>query len=412
VQTLDNAAAREHAVLGAMLSLARPASDRDAILEVVRGLGSLQLDPTRAVERTHLLVLWSRLGTYDSSLLDRLLWTERLLWEHAAFILPIERYPEVAFEMRRFAGGSGAWQRRVREWITANERFRGAVLERLRVDGALPSRVFARPDHVVSWRSSGWTGGRDVTQMLQFLSQRGDIMVAGRQGGQRLWDLTERVAPAGAEHLDAQEFARRRLVGLVRRLGFATERELRERLTIVSRDEFSAALHHLQDTGVLREVRVTFADGNTAEAFALAEAPGAHDTSPRTTLLSPFDPLIKDRERTERLFGFRYRMEMYVPRAERQFGYFVLPILHRNHLIGRIDPTMDRKKSQFTVGAIHLEPGAPRGTPTGKAVTSAMRNLADFLGASSLRVNAMPHRWRPLLPRERNGALSPVRCRD
>jgi uncharacterized protein len=388
VQTLGNAAARELAVEGAMLSFSRPKSDRAAILAVIRGLGSLQMDPTRAVERTHLLVLWSRLGTYDTSVLDQLLWTERLLWEHAAFILPIERYPEVAFEMRRFATGSGAWQRRVREWLAANERFRSAILGRLREDGPLPSRAFARPDYVVPWRSSGWTGGRDVTQMLQFLSQRGDILVAGRQGGQRLWDLTERVAPAGAEELDVHEFARRRLVGLVGRLGFATERELRERLTILSRDEFSAALRELMNERALRSVRVTFADGDTAEALALPDRLAAQDTSPRTTLLSPFDPLIKDRERTVRLFKFRYRLEMYVPRAKREYGFFVLPILHENRLIGRIDPAMDRKASRLTVGAIHLEPGAPRGGSTSKAVTSAVHNLAEFLGAASVEIRA------------------------
>lgn len=415
MQTLDNAAARELAVDGAMLSFSRPTSDRDAILAVVRGLGSLQMDPTRAVERTHLLVLWSRLGTYDTEVLDRLLWSERLLWEHAAFILPIERYPEVAFEMRRFATGSGSWQRRVREWVAANEPLRGAILGRLKAEGPLPSRAFAAPAGVVSWRSTGWTGGRDVTQMLQFLSQRGEIAVAGRQRGQRLWDLPERVLPVGAEQLDAPEYTRRRLIGIVRRLGFATERELRERLTIVPPGEVSVALHELVDKRSLRKVQATFADGKTAEAFALASGAAKKSSSARTTLLSPFDPLIKDRERTERLFDFRYRLEMYVPRGERQFGYFVLPILHQNRLIGRIDPAMDRKASRLTVGRVHLEPGAPRGASTGTAVTSAVRNLADFLGADSVDIGSMPKGWpaaRIAAPRNQNSAFSSTRCRD
>jgi uncharacterized protein len=396
VEVLDSAATRELAIRGAMLSLARPGSDQEGILAVVRGLGSLQIDPTRAVERTHLLVLWSRLGGYDTGELDRLLWEERLLWEHAAFILPIERYPEVAFEMRRFATGRGAWQRRVRDWLAANKSFRAAVLARLRADGPLPSRAFTRPADVTPWRSSGWTGGRDVTQMLQFLSQRGDIMVAGRHGGQRLWDLADRVMPPAGEELSALEFARRRLVGLVRRLGFATQRELRERLTIVSPGEFSAALRELTTEGRLRSVRVTLDDASPIDAFATSDVVAEDQACARSTLLSPFDPLIKDRDRTERLFGFRYRLEMYVPRGQREFGYFVLPILHGGRLIGRIDSAMDRKASRLTVRAIHLERGASRGASPGQAVTSAVRDLADFLGADSVQIDSMPDGWRAL----------------
>jgi uncharacterized protein len=229
--------------------------------------------------------------------------------------------------------------------------------------------------------------GAGLARCQQIVSRGGSGSTSGG------WSAAVAGLHAEGEELSALEFARRRLVGLVRRLGFATERELRERLTIVSPDEFAAALRELATESTLRSVRVTLDDGNQIEAFAMSKAAADDQGHARTTLLSPFDPLIKDRDRTERLFGFRYRLEMYVPRAQREFGFFVLPILHAGRLIGRIDPAMDRKASRFTVRAIRLESGAPPGASTIKAVTSAVRDLADFLGADTVQVDSMPDAW-------------------
>ncbi len=393
--------ARRLAVRAALLEGPRPSADRNGILEVVRGLGSLQIDPTRAVERTHLLVLWSRLGPYDPRDLDRLRFDDRLLFEYAAYIMPTESYAEQAFAMERFATRDGAWERRVRDWMAENDALRQSILQRLEAEGPLPSRLFVAPPGTTDWKSSGWTGGRNVPQMFEFMSRRGEIMVAGREGGQRLWDLAERVVqrPMPRHGVTAEEFAERRVRNALTRLGFADTREIRDRVPILPSADVRAAIDRLIRDGAIRHV--TLETDPEAEVFMLADdlplidAVGGRGWRPRTTLLSPFDPLIRDRERTERLFGFRFRLEMYVPKELRKFGFFVLPILHDDQLIGRVDPKMDRRQRVLDVRAVHVEPDAPIDDPeVGQAVGAAIRELGTFLRAKQVRFESMPEGWR------------------
>ena len=175
----------------------RPSPDADGILDVVRDLGCLQLDPTNVVARSHLLVLWSRLGTYDPAHLDALLWTEHRLfedWAHAASIVLTEEYPVFSALKRDFGRGNSVHAMRVRDWMARNSTLRRHILTELRRNGPLPSRYFedkAKED----WQSTGWTAGRNVDRMLEFLWAQGRIMVAERVGAQKLWDLTERCLP-------------------------------------------------------------------------------------------------------------------------------------------------------------------------------------------------------------------------
>jgi len=370
-------------------------------MAVVRGLGSLQIDPTRAVERTHLLVLWSRLGPYDPRDLDRLRFTDRRLFEYAAFIMPTESYPEQSFAMDRFGTRDGAWERRVRDWMAENDALRQSILKRLKADGPLPSRVFVAPPGTTDWKSSGWTGGRNVPQMFELMSRRGEILVAGREGGQRLWDLAERVVqqPPQRDAIDAEAFADRRVRSAVARLGFADRREIRDRVPILPAAEAQAAIDRLIADGSLQ--RVDLRADPEREAFMLAEDLPLIDSltgrgwRPRTTLLSPFDPLIRDRERTERLFGFHFRLEMYVPKDLRKFGFFVLPILYGDRLIGRVDPKMDRRRRVLDVRAVHVEPDAPvDDAAVGHAVGDAIRELGTFLRAEEVRYGSVPEGWR------------------
>jgi uncharacterized protein YcaQ len=361
--------ARRLAVRGALLSGTRPAADAEGIMAVVRHLGALQVDPTRAVERTHLLVLFSRLGPFDPALLDRLLWEERRLFEYRANIVLTERFPEQQVLMRAFGTGGRAWDNRAAAWVAQNDAFRRQILAQLRREGPLPSRAFIAGPEVTNWRSSGWTGGRNVGQMLELMWQRGEILIAGRVGGQRLWDLAERVLPEWTprEKLSREAFLERRAERFVRRLGLATRDEIASRLPLVRPAQGRALVDRLESDG--RLVRVEVAEGS-GEPVNLGAGPlflhrddeaAVRDVAdgrwqPRTTLLSPFDPLIYDRERTERLFGFRYRLEMYVPKEQRQFGYFVLPILHGDRLVGRLDPMMDRRSGALTIRSLVMEP--------------------------------------------------------
>jgi len=401
VPTLSAEVARRLAVRASLLEGPRPSPDRNGIMEVVRGLGSLQIDPTRAVERTHLLVLWSRLGPYDPRDLDRLRFEDRLLFEYAAFLRPTESYPEQAFAMERFATREGAWERRVRDWMAENVALRKAILKRLRAEGPLPSRVFVAPPGTTDWKSSGWTGGRNVPQMFEFMSRRGEILVAGREGGQRLWDLAERVVgdlePRKA--LIPERFAEGRVQAALARLGAGDLNEIRDRVPILHTPDIRAAIDRLLADGTLARVKLEAQP--EADAYMLAadlpliDSVAGPGWQPRTTLLSPFDPLIRDRERTERLFGFHFRLEMYVPKKMRKFGFFVLPILHGDRLIGRVDPKMDRKRRVLHVRAVHAEPDAPVDDPAvGHAVGDAIRELGTFLRAEEVRYESTPEGWR------------------
>jgi uncharacterized protein len=273
------------------------------VLETVRKLGFLQIDVVQPVERPQHIVLFSRLGpSYDRAELDRLLWDEKKLFEWNAFIYPIERLPEVRARIRRFRRSRRTSSERwVRDFLTENRAFRRYVLRELEQNGPLLSRHFED-------RSKGererhrWWGPRKVGLMLLSLHVYGEIAIVGRQGQQRLWDLAERWWPQ-TETMSSREADR-----------------LRDELT-------------------LRTQGVRLVKGEW-EAHAEAVDGPVPD---RAVLLSPFDRLVYDRARAEALWGFRYRLEMFVPKAKREYGYYVLPLLVGDELVGRAEPRFDRK---------------------------------------------------------------------
>ena len=277
-----------------------------SLLETVRRLGFLQIDPISTVAPPQYLVPWSRLGRYDTAELDRLLWEEKQLFEWGAFIRPIEDLRLIRARMRR-RRGKYAWERRGTELLRANARFKRFLLRELEDRGPLLSREIV-DDSVRTWTSHGWYGNRNVALMLDILHGRGVVAIVGRRNGQRLWDLAERWYPE-TETVPLRE----------------ADRELAER-------RFRALGVRLTPRGW--EAHPDADDGPIPD---------------RVTLLSPFDRLVHDRDRAEALFGFRYRLEMYVPKAKREYGYYVLPILVGDRLVGRVEPRLDRKTRTLEV---------------------------------------------------------------
>jgi hypothetical protein len=304
-------------------------------LDTVRHLGFLQIDPISTVAPPQQLVLWSRLGPYDVGELERLLWDEKALFEWNAYIWPIESLPLVKTLMRRRRRSRHyKHERWSAEFLRRNARFKRYVLRELERNGPLPSRALEhesvpRPDEPHRW----W-GAREVTMMLEILHAYGVVAVAGRDGRQRLWDLAERVYP------DVQEMS------------------VREAERALAEQRFRAL-------GV-RRTRAGW------EAHPAADARPVHD---RVTFLSPFDRLIHDRDRAEALFDFRYRLEMYVPKAKREYGYYVLPILVGDQLVGRIEPRLDRETGELEV--LGMWGDAAR-------ADEALASLAAWLGAASI----------------------------
>jgi uncharacterized protein YcaQ len=377
---------------------------------VARDLGCVQLDPISAVDRSHRLVWRSRVGNYAPAHLDQVLWQERHLfeyWAHCASLVLTEDYPLHHLMMRRYPGRGSAWSERTREWMRQNAKLRRYLLSEIRRHGPVASRQLEEGGlDPQDWVSSGWTSGRNVSRMLDFLLMQGKIMVAGRAGGQKLWDLSERVLPPWTprERLTEREIVRRAAERSLRALGVATPRQigwhfLRGRYTDLPR-----ALAELERKGHLAPVQVRDGAGapwsgewyiHSADLPLLAGLANG-DWLPRTTLLSPFDNLICDRSRTEQLFNFKFRIEIYVPQSQRKFGYYVLPILHGDRLIGRIDPLMDRARGRLRVNAVYSEPGAPADRATGRAVADGVQELASFLGATAIDYDSrrLPAGWK------------------
>ena len=306
------------------------------VLQTVRRLGFLQIDPISTVAPPQRLVLWSRLGPYDPGELDRLLWKERKLFEWSAFIWPIEDFPLIRARMRR-RRGKYKFEQQGAEFLRTNTRFKRHLLRELETRGPLPSREI-EADLMVSRDPHDWWGSRKVSLMLELLEGRGVVAVAGRQGKQRLWDLAERWYPE-AESIPWPE-ARRQL------------EEKRRRSLGVRYEKGEWHAHPDAEDAPIRK---------------------------RVTFLSPFDRLIHDRDRAEALWDYRYRLEMYVPKAKREYGYYVLPILRGDRLIGRIDPVLDRKTGVLKVNSVHWEPDVK---PV--SLQRPLRELAKFIGADSI----------------------------
>jgi uncharacterized protein YcaQ len=393
--TLTPTQARRLAITRQRLAGPAPGGGPAEMLELVREIGCLQLDPISVVARSHLLVLFSRLGAYDPSTLDELMWQDRQLfeyWAHCASIVPTSDYPLHRPMMERYGATQSAYHVRLREWVAANDALRRHIVERLEREGSLPSKRF-EGDQAEGWLSTGWTNGRNVSRMLDYLWIKGEIMVAGRAGGQKLWDLAARCLPADTPTaaLPERELVRQAAQRSLRALGVARPAHIQRHFIRGRYPGLARALGDLEAEGRIVKARIV-QDGRDwpgpwhvhADDLALIDRLARDDWEPRTTLLSPFDNLICDRDRTELLFGFRFRIEIYVPKAKREFGYYVLPVLHGDRLIGRVDPAFDRSRRRLVVNAIHVEPAAPRGVETRRAITGAIEELAAFLGARAI----------------------------
>jgi hypothetical protein len=371
----------------------------------VRELGCLQLDPISAVARSHLLVLWSRLGAYDPADLDALLWEEKRFfeyWAHCASIVLTEDYPIHSEMMRRYAGDESEWAQRTRDWMRENQALHDHVLGEIRARGPLLSRQL-EDRRETDWESTGWTSGRNVSRMLDFLWIRGKLMVAGRTGGQKLWDLAERFLPEWTPHeeLSRHEMVCRAAQRSLRALGVARPAHIGQHFIRGRYPGLARVLRELEKEGRIERVEIN--DNGHAwpgpwyvhtEDVPLLERLAAGEWEPRTTLLSPFDNLICDRKRTEELFGFRFRIEIYVPKEQREYGYYVLPILHGDRLVGRIDPTMNRKAKTLEVNAVYSE-DTPIAGEVAEATRQAVEGLASFLGAKEVVYGErVPAGWR------------------
>lgn len=311
---------------------------------------------------------------------------------------------------RSFATGDKPWARRIQKWLEKNGKAQSDILDQLHREGSLPSDSF-KVKFAEDWRSTGWTAGRNVDMMLTFLWAQGKVMIAGHERGRKVWDLTDRFLPewVSNEELSDEELLSRVAQKSLRALGVGSAKQIEQHFIRRCCRDIEKVLANLEAKGLITKVNVS--DGKHpwssnwyihVEDLPLLNRLATGEWEPRTTLLSPFDNLICDRKRTEQLFSFHFRFEVYVPKAQRKYGCYVMPILHGDQFIGRVDPHMDRKRKRLMVNGVYAESDCPEPEETGRAVATAIEELALFLGAEEIVYERhKPRKWKRFLKSER-----------
>ncbi|MGZ4693150.1 MAG: winged helix-turn-helix domain-containing protein [Acidimicrobiales bacterium] len=381
--------ARRLAYRGQRLSGPRVGRDGASLLQLVRDLGCLQIDPVSVVARTQLLVTWSRVGRFRPATLQQLHEVDRSLfeyWAHAASLVPSSDLPIHRWTMHRAFSGSSARDVRMQEWLATNDDVRRELLATLDRDGPLRTQDLTHLA-VHPWAKGGWSDEKTVALMLEVLTASGEVLVSRRTGGTRWWDIGARCLPPGAlddtDVLDETEVVRRAAVKAVRALGVATPAQVTRHFTRRRYPQLGARLAELVADDVLVPATV---EGLKGQWYLHADDAATLDdlTPARLTLLSPFDNLICDRDRTEALWGFRYRLEIYTPVAKREYGYYVMPVLEGDRLVGRIDAALDTGTNLLAAKSVHVEPGVRTSTGRTARVRRRFEDLARFVGADGI----------------------------
>ena len=348
---------------------------------VIDRVGLIQIDSVNVLSRAHYLPLFARLGPYDTDLLDRASWRapRRLFeyWGHEASLIPVTLQPMLRWRMDRAKHEAWGGMRRVerdRPELVAR------VLEEVRDRGPIPAGAVVEEEAPA--RTGPWWDWSDVKRAFEWLFWSGQITSARRRGFERLYDLPERVLPPGiaAAPTPPLEDAQRELVRVAARsCGVGSEKDLRDyfRLPVAETKERIA---ELVEAGELWPVEV---DGWTVPAYLHHEARIPRSVAARA-LVGPFDSLVWERSRVERLFGFRYRIEIYVPKPKRVHGYYVLPFLLGDRLVARVDLKADRADGVLRVQAAHAEPHAP--LETAAELRAELESMAGWLGLSGVDV--------------------------
>jgi uncharacterized protein len=358
---------------------------RDAFVDHLERTGGLQLDSINVLARAHYLTLWSRFGAYDMTLPDTWTHTDRVAfehWGHAACVLPASRLPLSRRAMRRFAP-TGKWWSERRPSSAAC----GRVMKRLRDEGPLESADFGQRGD----ETGPWWGWKEDKEVLERYWHKGRIAISARRSFRRVYDVAERVYPEGpiASPTDYEDSWL--LTGL-RGNGVAHVRHIDGyfRAPHLSGDARRKSIARLLKRREVVEVEVE------GQADRWLARPGDLEDldalpAPRgTTLLCPFDSLLWQRRRAEDLLGFTYRVEIYVPKKDRVYGYYAMPILHCGRLVGRLDPKLHRDRGVLEIKSVHLEPGIPDSAGLRRGLEETLEDLATFVGATDLQVPRPP----------------------
>lgn len=385
--SFSSAQARRLALSAQGFGTRQPASTLTAahLNRVFQRLGVVQIDSVNALVRSHYLPLFSRLGDYSQGLFDQLAWgrgRQRKLfeyWGHEASLLPLELYPLMRWRMQQAQQGQGIY-RQLAQFGREQQATIARVLAAVTEQGALGAGSLSTRQE----RAGPWWDWSAEKHALEWLFAAGQVTVAGRRGFERLYDLPERVLPGAllSQPCPGEPAAQRGLLlHAAGALGVATEKDLRDYFRF-SPAESRGRLDELVEDGQLQPCSV---QGWSQPAYCLG-APRVPGKVIASALLSPFDSLVWDRDRTERLFGFRYRLEIYTPAHKRVYGYYVLPFLHGERIAARVDLRAERAHDRLAVHALHEEePGLDEEGMA--ALADRLNQLAAWLGLARVQLN-------------------------
>jgi uncharacterized protein YcaQ len=366
-----------------------PQPTREMLYETIDQLGCIQIDTLHMVRRSQYIVLWSRLGNYApddfdamASAADRRIFEG---WQHAASLIPLSAYRYQLPRQRNMRDHPSTWYNSLLD-ETVQKEFVPQVLERIRSEGALKVSDFESNGH----RGGTWWNWRPAKVALEILYANGDLMIADRIKFQRVYDLTERVLPAWVDRTEPTAEERERFwVELgARALGVCRPRHAGD-YTWMGISHSRPIVEELARKGILISITGKLANGDSAELIIhrdnlslLEQAADGALKAERTTFLSPFDSLWWANRRDEQLWGFHQSIEAYLPAPKRVYGYFCLPILHKDRLVGRFDPKLERKTGTLRLKSLYLEPGIK---PTDELVRDTAACMRDFMAFHAAR---------------------------
>ena len=376
------------------------------IVSLIRDLPFVQWDPVTVVAPSHIISLWSRLGAFRTSELERLMWHDRkvfLHWTPIAFLVLTEDYPMYYSLMTRYPESlTKSWGNhipRAKQFLADHRELRARMLTELK-NGPLKPTEFR--DYRSKRSEDGWSGGSDVSTMLFHMHMSGEAMVVGREGNQNIWGLSEEFLPSWAvrKAMSEEEFEREAAQRAIRGLGTAALREIRYYFPPGRYQNLKQTLDRLEEESVIHLVKVEGLKEKDRRYVhdldvELLESACTDAWEPRISLLPPFDNMLRQHAR---VFGFEYVREQFLPKEKRRYGTYVLPILWGERFIGRIDPRLDRKSGRLVINSVHAEPGAPGGKEISSMVAETIEGLADFVGAKEVEYQGhIPSAWKSAL---------------
>ncbi len=382
-------------------------ADKERILSTVRKLAYVQWDPVTVIAPSHVISLWSRIGSFRLSDLENLLWNDRkifLHWTPIAAIVMSEDYPIFKSLMSRYPESlEGSWRSHMvsaRKFMSENSDLRLKILRELR-KGPLQANQFE--EHRKGSKSEdGWSPSSKVTRMLFHMHMSGEVMVVSHNGNQNVWGLTEDFIPEDQEMeaLSPAEYEREASRRAILAMGAATAREINYYFVRGRYSNLKNTLKELHEDSRIQQINVTGIAGKEdryihSDDIPLLESIRSDEWVPKVSLISPCDNLICGRDRTRRVFGFDYVHEQFFPKEKRKYGTYVMPILFGERIIGRIDPKLDKRKRKLLINSVHAEPDAPGGSDVAGELSDSIRKLAVFLGADEIEyTEKVPEHWK------------------